>query len=85
MKVIKCRNCKKKKFFHLFSLGNLYYTGLFKIKKANIPKDKITLVMCKSCKLVQLNKSFNPKIMYDHNYGYRTGINKTISIKNTNL
>ncbi len=85
MKVIKCRNCKKKKFFHLFSLGNLYYTGLFKIKKANIPKDKITLVMCKSCKLVQLNKSFNPKIMYDHNYGYRTGINKTMSMHVRNV
>ena len=41
--------------------------------------------MCKSCKLVQLNKSFNPKIMYDHNYGYRTGINKTMSMHVRNV
>ena len=35
--------------------------------------------MCKKCNLVQLSKNFNPKIMYDTNYGYRTGINKTMT------
>ena len=35
--------------------------------------------MCKKCNLVQLSKNFNPKIMYDSNYGYRTGINKTMT------
>ena len=26
-----------------------------------------------------IEQKFNPKIMYDSNYGYRTGINKTMT------
>ena len=35
--------------------------------------------MCKKCKLVQLDRSFNPKYLYSKDYGYRTGINKTMT------
>ena len=35
--------------------------------------------MCKKCKLVQLDRSFNPKFLYSKDYGYRTGINKTMT------
>ena len=45
----------------------------------NIPKVVISLIMCKSCKLVQLDRNFNPKYLYDTNYGYRTGINATMT------
>ncbi len=79
MNIKNCRNCKNKHFYKLFSLGKLSYTGIFKNRKSIIPKDELKLIMCKKCYLVQLNKNFNPKIMYDSNYGYRTGINKTMT------
>ena len=54
MKIKKCRICKSKKFFDLFTLGNLNFTGKFtKSIKTNIPKNYLGLVMCKKCKLVQ--------------------------------
>jgi hypothetical protein len=77
---IRCRNCQSKNNFKdLFSLGKLSFTGKFpKQKKINIPKAEINLVICSKCKLVQVSKNFNLKYMYDQNYGYRTGINKTM-------
>jgi hypothetical protein len=80
MKIKKCRICKSKKFFDLFTLGNLNFTGKFtKSIKTNIPKNYLGLVMCKKCKLVQLDRSFNPKYLYSSDYGYRTGINQTMT------
>jgi hypothetical protein len=84
-KLILCRNCKNKKLEKLFSLGSLSFTGKFaKNKKVNIPKAEISLVKCKNCSLVQLNKSFNPKYLYGKDYGYKSGINKTMTTHLTN-
>ena len=80
MKLKKCRLCDKEKFKKLFSLGNLSYTGKFPKKfSLNIPKENITLTMCNNCKLVQLNKNFSEKYLYGKDYGYRTGINHTMT------
>ncbi len=80
IKIISCRNCNKKKLLKLFSLGKLSYTGKFtKFKKTNIAKEEISLVMCSLCKLVQLDRNFNPKYLYGKDYGYRSGINKTMT------
>ena len=79
MKITSCRNCKSKYFSKLFTLGKMCFTGKFpKNLTTNIPKVVISLIMCKSCKLVQLDRNFNPKYLYDTNYGYRTGINTTM-------
>ena len=76
-----CKNCSCKKFDRLFSLGNLAYSGKFPKKKSlKIPSDFITLVKCKNCHLVQLDRKFNPKYLYNLDYGYRSGINKTMSL-----
>ena len=80
MKINNCRNCKNNKFFDLFSLGKLSYTGKFpKNKRINIPKEEIKLIMCLNCKLIQISKNFSLNYMYNHDYGYRTGINQTMS------
>jgi hypothetical protein len=80
MKIKKCRLCASNKFLDLFSLGSLSFTGKFtKSIKTNIPKDYLNLVICKKCKLVQLDRSFNPNYLYSNDYGYRTGINKTMT------
>ncbi len=80
MKVINCRNCNSKKLSKLFTLGKMSFTGKFaKSSKTKIPKAIISLIICKYCKLVQLDRNFNPRYLYDTGYGYRTGINKTMT------
>ena len=80
MKITKCRLCNDRKILPLFSLGQMSFTGKFanRIKK-NIPKKDLTLVICKNCKLVQLDQNFNPKYLYGKDYGYRTGLNSTMT------
>ena len=80
MKIKECRICKKKKFSFLFTLGNLSFTGKFaKNFKTSIPRKKVSLIICENCKLVQLDQNFNPKYLYGKDYGYRTGINQTMT------
>ena len=80
MKIKKCRICNSRNFFDLFSLGKLSFTGKFPVNlKDKIPKDFISLIMCKKCKLVQLDRNFNPNYLYSKDYGYRTGINSTMT------
>ena len=80
MKIKNCRICHSNSFEKLFSLGRLSFTGKFaKSKNKEIPKDFLNLIMCKRCKLVQLDRNFNPKYLYSKDYGYRTGINKTMT------
>ena len=78
MKISKCRICKKKKIKKLFSFGNLCFTGKFPSVNQEIKKEPITLVICKNCNLVQLGNNFDLKYLYGPDYGYRTGINKTM-------
>ena len=80
MKIKFCRNCKNSKFLKLLSLGKMSFTGKFsKNFFHNIPSANLNLLMCKSCKLVQLDRNFNQKYLYGKDYGYRTGINKTMT------
>jgi len=78
-KIIVCRSCKKNKLTDLFSLGNLYFTGIFpKNKTSYLPKGKLKLILCKFCGLVQLDRNFNSEILYGNNYGYRSGLNDSM-------
>jgi NDP-4-keto-2,6-dideoxyhexose 3-C-methyltransferase len=79
-KIIKCRNCNNNKFKELFSLGKLAFTGKFPNKyETQIPKEYINLIICTQCKLVQLDRNFDSRYLYGKDYGYRSGINKTMS------
>ena len=80
MKIKYCRNCKNNNFTNLLSLGKMSFTGKFpKNNKINIPKANLNLLMCKSCKFVQLDQNFSQTYLYGSGYGYRTGINKTMT------
>ena len=80
MKIKFCRNCKNNKFFNILSLGKMSFTGKFsKSFFHNIPSAYLNLLLCKRCKLVQLDRSFNQKYLYGKDYGYRTGINNTMT------
>ena len=80
MKIKKCRICNSTSLSKLFSLGKLSYTGKFsKDYRDHIAKNFLNLIMCNKCFLVQLDRNFNPNFLYANNYGYRTGINKTMT------
>ncbi len=78
MKLKKCRICKSTKLKKLFSLGNMCFTGKFPSEKQIIKKEPIHLIICSNCELVQLGHNFDLKYLYGPDYGYRTGINKTM-------
>lgn len=44
-------------------------------KPIYVPLD---LVLCKSCKLLQLKHTTNPKLLWNENYGYKSGVNETM-------
>jgi len=79
MELKKCRNCKSHDLKKLFSLGNQSYTGKFIKKSEKVKKAFINLAICEECKLVQLKDKYSLKYMYGPDYGYRTGINKTMT------
>ena len=79
MIIKKCRNCNNSKLYYLFTLGKLAFTGKFPNKNQNIPKAILNLVMCSKCKLIQLDRNFSKKYLYGRDYGYRTGINQTMT------
>ena len=78
MKIKKCRLCKKSRLKELFTLGNMCFTGKFPSKNKSIKKKPITVTICSNCELVQLGHNFDLKYLYGPDYGYRTGINKTM-------
>ncbi len=78
MRINQCRICKSKNLKTLFSLGNLHFTGKFSSLRQKIKKKPITLKICKNCELVQLAHNYDLKYLYGPDYGYRTGINKTM-------
>tara|TARA_B100000378_G_scaffold276705_1_gene275257 strand:- start:119 stop:1339 length:1221 start_codon:yes stop_codon:yes gene_type:complete len=80
MKIKHCRNCKNTELFDLFSLGKISFTGRFpNTIRQNVPKAYLNVLMCKKCKLVQLDRNFDLNYLYGKSYGYRTGINKTMT------
>ena len=80
-----CRICKNQELDLILDLGTLPLTGVFpKTKSEEVPTGPLSLVKCResnsneSCGLVQLRESYNPELMYGKNYGYRSGLNKSM-------
>ena len=80
MIISKCRNCSHKNFISLINLGKISFTGRFPKQKEIEKKGIIKLIKCKSCNLIQLSENFKLKDLYGKNYGYRTGINNTMTL-----
>jgi hypothetical protein len=77
-KIQRCRSCNSDRLTFLFSLGQIAYSGIFPGRNQKIDYGKLSMIICKICKLVQLDRNFNPKKMYGSNYGYRTGLNPSM-------
>tara|TARA_B100000900_G_scaffold412380_1_gene434031 strand:+ start:2822 stop:4063 length:1242 start_codon:yes stop_codon:yes gene_type:complete len=75
----KCRISKSTNLKTILDLGEHYLTGVFPKKKDEvITKGPLELSWCEESGLVQLKHSFDPNEMYGSNYGYRSGLNKSM-------
>lgn len=74
-----CRLCGDAGLTGLLSLGEQRLTGVFPLDpRAPLSKGPLELVLCGRCGLVQLRHSFEPGEMYGQNYGYRSGLNRSM-------
>mgnify|MGYP000105735839 CR=1 FL=1 len=79
MECIKCRICKGEILTDVINLGEQYNTSKFpKYKDFCTSKSKIVLSLCENCYLLQLKYSENQSELYEHEYGYRSGISNTM-------
>ena len=88
MKIYKCRSCNSNKLKKIFNLGNQKLTGFFlNHKNQDIPSGSLSMIFCENCKLLQLENSFDPTVMYGQNYGYMSSLNKSMlnHLKNKSL
>ncbi len=73
-----CRVCNSKKLLTILSLGKIRLSEYRKdnTKPAAFP---LTLVLCQECHLLQLKHAAPQSVLYTDNYGYRSGINQTMT------
>ena len=83
--ISRCRICGNKDLDSLLDLGRLALTGIFPAcRGTEMPALPLELVKCRdngsshTCGLVQLRQSFQPAAMYGLNYGYRSGLNRSM-------
>ena len=77
----KCRICGKSMLKTITDLGQQQLTGVFPLPDESVESGPLDLVKCtdpEGCGLVQLRYSFEPDKMYGDNYGYRSGLNKSM-------
>lgn len=74
-----CRLCGDSSLTSILDLGYQEMTGVFPQDAAeDVGGGQLELVWCTSCHLVQLAHSFALDEMYGDNYGYRSGLNKSM-------
>lgn len=75
----KCRISGSKNLINVLSLGEQYLTGVFpKTINEEITKGPLDLVWCPDSGLLQMKHSYSLDEMYGENYGYRSGLNKSM-------
>jgi hypothetical protein len=77
--ISKCRISGSTNLIKVLSLGEQYLTGVFpKSIDEKITKGPLDLVWCPDSGLLQLKQSYSLDEMYGDNYGYRSGLNKSM-------
>ena len=76
----KCRVCGSTALETILHLGDQALTGVFPTHKGqHVTRGPLELVKCTGpCGLVQLRHSYEPSEMYGENYGYRSGLNRSM-------
>lgn len=80
-----CRICGNPEVIPFLHLGEQYLTGVFpKTRSEPITRGPLELIKCMdernplACGLVQLRHSYDGNQMYGDNYGYRSGLNRSM-------
>ena len=74
-----CRICKSHDLVNVINLGEQVITSRFpNYGDVSTPKTSIILCMCKKCSLIQLRETTEKSELYEHEYGYRSGISNTM-------
>jgi hypothetical protein len=77
--ITKCRISNSNNLINVLSLGNQYLTGVFPKKiDENVTIGPVDLVWCPDSGLLQMKQSYSLEEMYGDNYGYRSGLNKSM-------
>src|SRR5581483_6503453 len=78
----RCRICKSETLTPILDLGQQYLTGVFPHSTSEkVTRGPLELVKCggtNACGLVQLRHSYDSNEMYGANYGYRSGLNRSM-------
>ena len=74
-----CRISSDKKLKKVINFGRIKLTGIFpKHKKKKILSTPLELVYSENSKLLQLKHNYNHKYLFGSNYGYRSGLNRSM-------
>lgn len=77
--ITQCRICSGNNLTPVLSLGEQCLTGIFPKKTSSVvTTGPLDLIWCQDCGLLQLGHSFPLPEMYGANYGYRSGLNKSM-------
>lgn len=72
-----CRLCKSSSLNVVVDLGHQVITSRFPdVGDKSTPCTRVRLVLCANCKLVQLKDTTHCSELYEHLYGYRSGLNE---------
>ncbi len=78
-KISKCRISEDKKLIKVCDFGKIKLTGIFPRNKNQIlVNTPLEIVFSKKSKLLQLNHNYNSTKLFGMNYGYRSGLNKSM-------
>lgn len=74
-----CRICRSPELVDVIDLGEQHITSRFPEKgDFSTPKTPVVLCLCVGCGLLQLRDSTAQSELYEHEYGYRSGISDTM-------
>ena len=74
-----CRICRSEELTDVISLGEQYVTSRFpKYGDFSTLKTPVDLCVCENCRLLQLRQTTFASELYEHEYGYRSGISNTM-------
>lgn len=74
-----CRICRSTAFTQVIDLGHQVITSRFPmVGDTSTPSTRVRIVQCNACGLVQLRDTTHCSELYEHLYGYRSGINATM-------
>lgn len=73
-----CRACGSHKLEPVVDLGKHPYSGYFPPNNGPLETGPLALTLCEVCSLVQLTVDYDLSEMYGENYGYRSGLNRSM-------